>query len=344
MAIVPAAPPAHAVHDPASEPSIVVDQLVRRFGGFTAVDGVSFEVKTGEVFGFLGPNGAGKSTTIGMLCTLLRPTAGRAFVNGFDVARQPDDVRRSIGLIFQDSSLDNYLTAQENLDFHAYAYDVPVSEARARSARLLEMVELTERRNDLVKTFSGGMRRRLEIARGLLHRPRVLFLDEPTVGLDPQTRDHIWRYILDLRAREGVTLFLTTHYMDEAENCDRIAIIDHGAIVALDTPSGLKARVGGDLVTLRTDDDARAREEIRTAFGLETEEQDGALRLEVPRGDEFVPGLVRALTPRITTIEVRRPTLDDVFLKLTGRQIRDEDASSTDQLRQMGRIWGGRRR
>ena len=323
---------------------VEVEGLVRRYGTFTAVDGISFDVGAGEVFGFLGPNGAGKSTTIGMLCTLLRPTAGRAVVNGFDVVRRSDDVRRSIGLIFQDPSLDNYLTAQENLDFHAFAYDVPRAEARERADELLAMVELAERRHDQVKTFSGGMKRRLEIARGLLHRPRVLFLDEPTLGLDPQTRGHIWEYILDLREREGVTLFLTTHYMDEAEHCDRIAIIDHGKIVALDTPSKLKAGVGGDVVVLRTDDNAHARDEIRARFGLEPETRDGELRLEVPRGDEFIPDLVRGLSGRITSIGVHRPTLDDVFLKLTGRAIRDEEASSTDALRQMGRMWGGRRR
>jgi ABC-2 type transport system ATP-binding protein len=322
---------------------VEVDDLVRRYGKFTAVDGISFDVGGGEVFGFLGPNGAGKSTTIGMLCTLLRPTEGRALVNGFDVVRRPDDVRRSIGLIFQDPSLDVYLTAQENLDFHAFAYDVPSFEARARTDELLRMVELADRRHDLVKTFSGGMKRRLEIARGLLHRPRVLFLDEPTLGLDPQTRGHIWRYILDLRRREGVTLFLTTHYMDEAEHCDRIAIIDHGKIVALDTPSNLKAGVGGDIVHLRTDDNARAGEEIRARFGLEPERHDGELRLEVPRGDEFIPELVRGLSGRIATVGVRRPTLDDVFLKLTGHAIRAEEASSTQAMREMGRIWGARR-
>jgi len=323
---------------------VEVEGLVRRYGAFTAVDGISFEVGAGEVFGFLGPNGAGKSTTIGMLCTLLRPTEGRASVNGFDIVRRADDVRRSIGLIFQDPSLDGYLTAQENLDFHAFAYDVPSFEARERTDELLQMVELADRRHDLVKTFSGGMKRRLEIARGLLHRPRILFLDEPTLGLDPQTRGHIWRYILDLRTREGVTLFLTTHYMDEAEHCDRIAIIDHGKIVTLDTPSSLKAQVGGDIVHLRTDDNDRAGDEIQARFRLEPERHDGELRLEVPRGDEFIPELVRGLSGRIATVSVRRPTLDDVFLKLTGRAIRDEEASSTQAMREMGRVWGGGRR
>ena len=323
---------------------VEVEGLVRKYGTFVAVDGVTFGVGAGEVFGFLGPNGAGKSTTIGVLCMLLRPTAGRAAVNGFDVVRLADDVRRSIGLIFQDPSLDAYLTAQENLDFHAFAYDVPSREARERADQLLAMVELKDRRNDLVKTFSGGMKRRLEVVRGLLHRPRILILDEPTLGLDPQTRGHIWRYILDLRQREGVTLFLTTHYMDEAENCDRIAIIDHGKIVALDTPARLKSGVGGDVVALRTDDNALAMEEIRTRFGLEPEARNGELRLEVPRGDEFIAELVRGVSARVASVGVHRPTLDDVFVKLTGRAIREEEASSTDQMRQMGRIWGSRRR
>jgi ABC-2 type transport system ATP-binding protein len=304
---------------------------------------VSFTVYPGEVFGFLGPNGAGKTTTISVLCTLLRPTEGAIRVAGYDVARQPDEVRRSIGLIFQDPTLDSQLTAQENLDFHAFAYDVPAEEARGRGRHLLELLELWDRRDDLVRTFSGGMKRRLEIARGLLHRPRVLFLDEPTQGLDPQTRALIWRYLLGLRESDGVTLFMTTHYMDEAEHCDRIAIIDHGEIVALDTPAHLKAMVGGDVVTLRTDDNALAAREIRERWDLEAQVHGPELRLEVARGDEFVPELVRALTPRVEAISVNRPTLDDVFMKLTGRAIRDEESSDVDRMRQFGRAWGGRR-
>ncbi len=323
---------------------IQVDGLVKRYGNFTAVDGISFSVRQGEVFGFLGPNGAGKTTTISILCTLLTPTQGRVLVNGFDVTRQPDQVRRSIGLIFQDPSLDAQLTAAENLDFHAFVYDVPGPEARARQEELLRMVELWDRRNDLVKTFSGGMKRRLEIARGLLHHPKVLFLDEPTLGLDPQTRRHIWRYILDLRQREGLTLFLTTHYMDEAEHCDRIAIIDRGKIVALDTPSNLKALVGGDVVVLRTEDNGRAAEELRQRYGLEVLAQDGELRFEVPRGDEFIPELVRSMSSGISSITVNRPTLDDVFLKLTGHAIREEEASDKETMRIRARMWGGRRR
>jgi ABC-2 type transport system ATP-binding protein len=323
---------------------VAVEGLVKRYGSLTAVDGISFEIEPGEVFGFLGPNGAGKTTTISVLCTLLRPTAGRAQVAGYDVTREPGRVRRAIGLIFQDPTLDAYLTAQENLDFHASVYDVPRSEARERGEQLLRMVELWDRRHDLVRTFSGGMRRRLEIARGLLHRPKVLFLDEPTIGLDPQTRRHIWEYILGLRGREDLTLFLTTHYMDEAENCDRIAIIDQGKIVALDTPDNLKAMVGGDVITLRTADNARAAEELRRRYELEVGVQNGELRLEAENGEEFIPELVRELHVPITAVSLNRPTLDGVFMKLTGRAIREEEATGQEAMRGFARRWAGGRR
>jgi ABC-2 type transport system ATP-binding protein len=330
------------------EAVVEVDRLVKRFGSgqkaFTAVEGVSFSVRPGEVFGFLGPNGAGKTTTISTLCTLLRPTEGQVEVAGYDLLRQPDDVRRSIGLIFQDPTLDVQLTAQENLDFHAYAYDVPLRDAHARGDALLKLLDLWERRNDRVRTFSGGMKRRLEIVRSLLHRPRVLFLDEPTQGLDPQTRALIWRYLLDLRASDGVTLFMTTHYMDEAEYCDRIAVIDHGQIVALDTPDKLKAMVGGDIVTVRTSDNQRAAEEIAQRWHIQAAPHGQELRMEVERGDEFVPDLVRGITPRVETIGVNRPTLDDVFMKLTGRAIREQEGGSLDMMRQGVRMWSRGRR
>jgi ABC-2 type transport system ATP-binding protein len=326
-----------------NRPAIDVHDLVKRFGDFTAVSDVSFTVGQAEVFGFLGPNGAGKSTTISVLCTLLRPTSGRVEVNGFDVTRHPHEVRRSIGLIFQDPSLDGQLTARENLEFHSFLYDVPGREARERQESLLKMVDLWDRRHSLVKNFSGGMKRRLEIVRGLLHRPHILFLDEPTLGLDPQTRRLIWQHILDLHQREGITVFLTTHYLEEAEYCDRIAIIDHGSIVAIDTPEGLKARVGGDVITLRTPDNEVAAATIQATYGILPEIHDGMLRLEVPRGDEFVPGLVQTLGGAIHAINMSRPTLDDVFLKLTGRAIREEDNSEIDAMRQGMRLWSGRR-
>ncbi|HEY8497802.1 MAG TPA: ATP-binding cassette domain-containing protein [Limnochordales bacterium] len=326
-------------------PIIEVRGLTRRYGSFTAVDGIDFEVREGEIFGFLGPNGAGKTTTISMLCTLLRPTSGRAIIAGHDVVREPHDVRRAIGLIFQDPALDDRLTAYENLKFHAMLYGVPAAEFERRARDVLAMVDLADRARSVVRSFSGGMRRRLEIARGLLHRPRVLFLDEPTIGLDPQTRRHIWEYIVALRRQEGLTLFLTTHYMEEAEICDRIAIIDHGRIVALDTPDNLKGLVGGDLVTLRTSDHQATAERIRQAFGLPVRQgPDGELLVEVERGDRFIPQLVTALSGdgaaiQVHSVTLRRPTLDDVFIKLTGRAIRDEEASPVERWRAQRAAW-----
>src|SRR5689334_16599414 len=239
----------------ASAPAISVRDLVKNFGEVRAVRGVNFEVAMGEVFGFLGPNGAGKTTTINMLCTLAKPTSGEASVAGHDVVAERDDVRRNIGLVFQDPTLDGYLTAAQNLQLHAELYGVQSDLVEPRMEQVMTMVGLWERKDSPVGTFSGGMRRRLEIARGLLHSPRVLFLDEPTIGLDPQTRRSIWEYIAELKEREEITIFMTTHYMDEAEWCDRIAIMDHGEIVALDDPETLKAGVGTDRVTIHTDDD-----------------------------------------------------------------------------------------
>jgi ABC-2 type transport system ATP-binding protein len=330
--------------------AIEANALVRKFGDLVAVDGVSFDVEQGEIFGFLGPNGAGKTTTINMLCTLLRPTAGTATVNGYDIARQPDDVRQSIGLVFQDPSLDDQLTAMENLRFHAMLYDVPRDVFQRRAPEVLELAELTDRANSLVQTFSGGMKRRLEIARGLLHRPRVLFLDEPTLGLDPQTRRHIWEYVLALRDREGVTIFLTTHYMDEAEHADRIAIIDHGQIVALDTPEALKELVGGDVIRLRTSNDDLAAVRLRESLATEPRHDGKALILEMPHGDQAVPQVVQILTngtgPAIdvSSINLRRPTLEDVFIKLTGHAIREEEGSVKDRMRLHSRMWRRQRR
>src|SRR5215470_594658 len=235
--------------------AITVAGLTKNYGDIEAVRGIDFEVPVGETFGFLGPNGAGKSTTIKVLCTLARPTSGSAQVAGHEVTAERDAVRRNIGLVFQDTTLDNYLTGAQNLRFHAALYGVPASAVEPRMRQVLEMVGLWDRRDSVVMTYSGGMKRRLEIARGLLHAPRVLFLDEPTVGLDPQTRASIWEYINELKSREDITIFLTTHYMDEAEHCDRIAIIDHGQIVAIDTPEALKASVGKDRVQIHTADD-----------------------------------------------------------------------------------------
>ncbi|HEY7735500.1 MAG TPA: ATP-binding cassette domain-containing protein [Candidatus Limnocylindrales bacterium] len=329
--------------DRARESVIEARGLTKRFGELEAVKGIDLDVRRGEIFGFLGPNGAGKSTTINILCTLMRPTAGSASVAGFDVDRHPSEVRARIGLVFQDPSLDAQLTARENLEFHAFVYSVPAAERASRIGEVLEMVELTDRANSMVMTFSGGMKRRLEIARGMLHTPEVLFLDEPTIGLDPQTRRHIWGYLRGLRDTAGVTLFMTTHYMDEAEECDRIAIIDGGRIVALGTPSELKALVGGDVVTIATADNVIAAAEIQQLFQVEPLVDDGSLRVEVPDAAGFIPRLVRETTVEVRSVSFHRPSLDDVFLKLTGHAIRDEGAGANDMMRMFGRAWGGRR-
>jgi ABC-2 type transport system ATP-binding protein len=324
---------------------IEVQELRKKFDDFEAVRGVSFEVEAGEVFGFLGPNGAGKTTTINMLCTLAKPTSGRALVAGFDVLKERDNVRRHIGLVFQDPTLDGYLTAAQNLQLHAELYGVDPALVPGRMQQMLEMVGLWDRRDAAVMTFSGGMRRRLEIARGLMHSPRVLFLDEPTIGLDPQTRRSIWSYIRQLRETEEITIFMTTHYMDEAEFCDRIAIMDQGEIVALDSPEVLKARVGADRVRIETDDDEAAIEALREQFDVDARIAEGAVMFNVPGGEEFVPRLFADLGMPIHSVSVARPTLDDVFMSYTGTTIRDAEESA-DKVRNrvaMQMFAGGRR-
>ncbi|MBN2168259.1 MAG: ATP-binding cassette domain-containing protein [Actinobacteria bacterium] len=315
---------------------VEVKELVKYFENIKAVDGVSFEVIKGEVFGFLGPNGAGKTTTINMLCTLLKPTSGSAVVNGFDISAEKNEVRESIGLVFQDQSLDDRLTARENLEFHTYIYHVPKDIRGKRISEVLNMVGLSDRADDMVSTFSGGMKRRLEIARGLLHYPKVLFLDEPTIGLDPQTRNYIWDYITDLKKREEITIFLTTHYMEEAEHCDRIAIIDNGRIITLDTPEELKNGVGGDVIRLKTEDDDKAFEILQNDYpGIEIIREPECLCFKQEKGEDFIPNFIRTFPIQINSISIRRPTLDDVFLNLTGREIREEGADSLAGLKQM---------
>jgi ABC-2 type transport system ATP-binding protein len=325
--------------------AVEVDDLVKSYGELDAVRGVSFTVAPGEVFGFLGPNGAGKSTTINMLCTLAEPTSGAARVSGFDVVTQRDEVRRHIGLVFQDPTLDAHLTAEQNLRLHGELYGIDPGVISARMDQMLEMVDLSDRRDKPVMTFSGGMRRRLEIARGLMHSPRVLFLDEPTIGLDPQTRSTIWRYIRALQEAEGTTIFMTTHYMDEAELCDRIAIMDRGEIVVLDTPEALKAAVGADRVMLRTADDDAVLAALRDRFGIEASVAEGAVTFHVSSGEEFIPRLFGELDIAITSVAVSRPTLDDVFMRYTGTTIRDAETSGTPELhRAMMRAMAGARR
>jgi ABC-2 type transport system ATP-binding protein len=313
--------------------AIDVHDLQKRYGEIEAVKNVSFQVDEGETFGFLGPNGAGKSTTIKMLCTLVQPTGGRATVAGFDVVTHRAQVRRNIGLVFQDPTLDEYLTAEENLRFHAELYGVPKSTVPDRMKQVLDMVGLWERRKSEVRTFSGGMKRRLEIGRGLLHSPRVLFLDEPTVGLDPQTRLSIWEYINELKRRERITIFLTTHYMDEAEYCDRIAIMDSGQIVVLDTPEALKASVAKDRVVIDTADDEAAMAALKRTFKIDAAIHEGNVTFSVESGEHFVPRLFSELGVPILSVSVARPTLDDVFMTYTGRTIRDAEASVGERNR-----------
>ena len=336
-------PPAQQAANGHQQPAIVVAGLTKNYGEIEAVRGIDFEVPVGETFGFLGPNGAGKSTTIKMLCTLARPTSGSAWVAAHEVTSERDAVRRNIGLVFQDTTLDNYLTGAQNLKFHAALYGVPAAAVEPRMRQVLEMVGLWDRRDSVVMTYSGGMKRRLEIARGLLHAPRVLFLDEPTVGLDPQTRASIWEYINELKSREDITIFLTTHYMDEAEHCDRIAIIDHGQIVAIDTPEALKASVGKDRVQIHTADDEAAIAGLAREFGIDAAMHEGAVTFSVASGEQFVPRLFGGLSVPIKSVSVSRPTLDDVFMNYTGTTIRDAEASGTDQMRQMAAAFRGRR-
>jgi len=329
--------------EPSDSAAVVVRGLEKRYGEIEAVRGIDFDVERGEIFGFLGPNGAGKSTTISMLCTLVLPTGGYARVAGHDVAHDRDAVRRNIGLVFQDTTLDGYLSAEQNMRLHAELYGVPRELVGPRMQQVMEMVGLWERRKSAVNTFSGGMKRRLEIARGLMHSPRVLFLDEPTVGLDPQTRASIWAYISQLKVAEDITIFLTTHYMDEAENCDRIAIMDKGKIVVLDTPEALKAAVGKDRVQIHTDDDAAAIAALERDFNIKAQMAEGAVTFGVPGGEQFVPRLFAELGVPIRSVSVSRPSLDDVFMLHTGSTIRDaEEDAATNQLRTMARAFGRR--
>ena len=326
---------------------IQVDNLVRRFGDFEAVRGVSFEVGEGEIFGFLGPNGAGKTTTINMLVTMLRPSEGEALVAGFSVREEPRKVRESIGIVFQETTLDDVLTGWENLRFHADVYDIPIDVFRERATEVLRIVELHDWRDKPVGNYSGGMKRRLEIARGLLHYPKVLFLDEPTIGLDPQSRAALWDYIREIQRRERITVFLTTHYMAEAENCSQIAVIDHGQIVALDTPARLKELVGGDVITLSTSDNETARREIVAEFHVEPKLEDGVVRFEVAEGPQALARIFRTLSPEILSVDLHKPSLEDVFIRLTGRAIRDDEASQRDKMRTQLRTdptFGGMRR
>lgn len=325
--------------------AIVAEKLTKRFSALTAVDGVSFSVESGELFGLLGPNGAGKTTTINMLSTLLAPTSGRALVAGFDVTKHRDAVRRSIGVVFQEPALDSKLTGRENLDFHAMMYGLGRRERAERISEVLDLVDLSDRADVLADNYSGGMKRRLEIARGFVHRPQVLFLDEPTLGLDPQTRRHIWEYIRQLNREQRMTIILTTHYMEEADFlCDRIAIMDSARIVAMDTARRLKDVLGGDVVTLEIDGDAGtlARHLQRTAWVRDIGSHERCLRLTMEHAEKKIPELVamaQSAGAVIESVELHKPSLEDVFLHFTGKTIRESDASSRERMR--ARMHGG---
>ncbi len=315
--------------------TIQVENLSRSFGTLEAVKGIDFEVGRGETFGFLGPNGAGKSTTIKMLCTLLTPSGGRAIVNGYDVVRESGFVRQSIGIVFQEPTLDEYLSAEQNLRYHCMIYHTPRNTRGTRIREVLQLVGLDERRKDLVKTFSGGMKRRLEVARGLLHQPQTLFLDEPTVGLDPQTRRSVWEYVLRLREATGLTIFMTTHYMEEAEYCDRIGVIDNGRIVALDTPAALKRMVGQDVVRVTTPDVERAVAEASRWLGYPAYREGDVVCVEGENGQALAAKLIRHLTLadiEVRDVSIQAPSLDDVFLHLTGKAIREESVGAKERL------------
>ncbi len=311
--------------------SIEVQGLTKEFDGLVAVDHISFKVKSGEIFGLLGPNGAGKTTTIHMLTTLLKPTSGTAKVAGFDIIDQKSEVRKSIGVVFQEPALDNRLTGRENLEFHAMMYGIKKEDRERRIKEVLELVELSDKANVLVKNYSGGMKRRLEIARGLINRPKVLFLDEPTLGLDAQTRRHIWEYVTELRKRTGVTILITTHYMEEADYlCDRVAIIDHGKIIALDTPKKLKDLIGGDVISLNVDNPSRSLinslEKCEFVKGLRVHNR--TIHITVEKGENKIPKifeLARRKRVKIRYVSLRKPSLEDVFLHFTGRTIRESD-------------------
>jgi ABC-2 type transport system ATP-binding protein len=307
---------------------IETKNLTKKFGNLTAVDGISFSVDKGEIFGLLGPNGAGKSTTISMLCTILKVTSGTAIVNGFDVTKNPSDVRKSIGIVFQDPSIDDKLTGRENLQMHANLYSVPTGIQKERINEVLKLVELEDRADDFMSTYSSGMRRRLEIARSLIHYPKILFLDEPTIGLDPQSRDHIWSYIRELIKKEDITIILTTHYMEEADKlCGRIAIIDHGVVVAMDTPKHLKEQLGGETITVKTKNNTFFFDKLKEANLVKSMIAVGdEIKMTVDSAHTVLPAIINVAAQNkifIETISLQEPQLDDVFMHFTGKALRE---------------------
>jgi len=323
---------------------ISVKGLKKYYNGLKAVDGINFEVKKGEIFGFLGPNGAGKTTTIKMLVTLLKPTGGMALINNYDINKNPYDVRKSIGVVFQEPALDDELTGKENLDFHARMYGMTGKNREKRIKEVLKRVNLESKKDILVKFYSGGMKRRLEIARGLMHHPRILFLDEPTLGLDPQTRRSIWSYIKELNEKEGITVFLTTHYMEEADYlCSRIAIIDHGKILVTDEPEKLKNKLGKDIITINCSKHKLCAKIFEKKKWVDSVKVHGSsVNLGLMNSEKKLPEIIKIVEKnkiKMNSLSTRKPTLEDVFLYYTGRKIRDEESNGIESFKRrfMGR-------
>ncbi|OGN91273.1 MAG: ABC transporter ATP-binding protein [Chloroflexi bacterium RBG_13_48_17] len=312
--------------------AIETKELTKRYGDLVAVDNLNLTIDYGEVFGLLGPNGAGKTTIISMLCTIINPSSGKATVNGFDISRQSSNVRHSIGIVFQDPSIDDRLTGRENLQLHACLYDIPAELAKKRISEVLNLVGLENRADSTMKTYSGGMRRRLELARGLLHHPKVLFLDEPTLGLDPQTREHLWAYIENLARTTEITIVITTHYMEEADKlCNRVAIIDYGKIKVIDTPANLKAALKGDVITITTAQPEKLAARLSELKLTPQIDSSKSIRLAVANAEKLIPKLIKVATEigiEVSSVSIHHPTLNDVFLHYTGREIRAEEAES----------------
>ncbi len=325
-------------------PAILMQNVSRTFGKLIAVDNVSLEISEGEIFGLLGPNGAGKTTILSILSTMLSPSSGYAMVNGHDTCLEPDEVRRSFGIVFQSQSIDEELTAWENMEYHARIFRVPKATRTQKINELLTLVELYDRRFDVLKKFSGGMKRRLEIARGLLHHPSILFLDEPTLGLDPQTRNHLWQYITTLSKEKGITIILTTHYMEEADRlCDRIGIIDHGKIVTTDTPENLKSSLGGDLITIKSPLLNEVAQAIKEPWINRAEVHQDEVIFSLTHAEQYVSVIVSRLNDKqipITSLSIHKPTLEDVFLFYTGRKIRDSDVDFWENMQNRQRMMG----
>ena len=325
--------------------AIKIKNLAKKFGDFVAVDSINLEIKEGELFGLLGPNGAGKSTTLNMLATMMTPTSGNAIINDIEITNQ-DKIRKSIGMVFQDPSLDDDLTGRENLEFHGRMYHMEKSLRVTRIEEVLKLVGLQEKAKFQIKTYSGGMKRRLEIARGLMHHPKILFLDEPTLGLDPQTRRGIWEYIQKLNEDEGLTIILTTHYMEEADYlCDRIAIIDNGKIIALDTPENMKNFLGGDVLKIETRDLDNLDKILKFDWIKDKKKFDGYLNVTVTDGGSAIPAILKASSEsgiKIDSVHMIRPSLEDVFIHYTGRTIREQEAEDSDRVKSMMNQWGKR--